>query len=58
MLEACIEHDAERAQLEMYNHLAKTANSIYSDMVGKTFFDLKIPTLQFERNGTSKHRAK
>ena len=58
MLEACIEHDASRAQLEMYNHLATTANSIYSDMVGKTFFDLKIPTLQFERNGTSKHRAK
>lgn len=41
VLEACVLHDANRAATELYNHLARHANQVSIEMVGKIFFDLK-----------------
>ena len=41
ILEACVVHDEKRAASELYNHLARHANQVSIEMVGKAFFDLK-----------------
>ncbi len=43
ILQACIDHDAEAAWRELYNHLARTANLIATQMGSDELFEL-LPT--------------
>lgn len=40
ILQACIDHDADSAARELYNHLAQTANLIAAQMGGQELFEL------------------
>lgn len=40
ILEACIDHDPDRASLELHNHLARTANMVAAQMGGDELFEL------------------
>ena len=40
ILQACIDHDPDRASLELHNHLARTANMIAAKMGGEELFEL------------------
>jgi DNA-binding GntR family transcriptional regulator len=40
ILQACIDHDPDRAGLELHNHLARTANMIAAQMGGEELFEL------------------
>ncbi len=40
ILQACIDHDPDRAGLELHNHLARTANMIATQMGGQELFEL------------------
>ena len=40
ILQACIDHDPDRASLELRNHLARTANMIAAQMGGEELFEL------------------
>jgi DNA-binding GntR family transcriptional regulator len=43
ILEACERHDSELAALELYNHLARTANQLSQGMGGTQLFELRGP---------------
>jgi DNA-binding GntR family transcriptional regulator len=36
ILQACIDHDPDRASVELHNHLARTANMIAGQMGGRS----------------------
>ena len=36
ILQACIDHDPDRASIELHNHLARTANTIAGQMGGSS----------------------
>ncbi len=40
ILQACIDHDPDRASIELRNHLARTANMIAAQMGGEELFEL------------------
>ena len=40
ILQACIDHDGDRAAVELHNHLARTANLIAAQMGGDDLFEL------------------
>jgi DNA-binding GntR family transcriptional regulator len=54
ILQACIDHDAERAEAELHDHLARTANTVATEMGGEQLFELRLA--RRSRAGTAKRR--